>query len=70
MIRSACWPPVGLQAAHVRGHSQHGPDDVADGLALCALHHMLLDLGVLGLTADWRISVSGLYVPGFRRRTS
>lgn len=54
--------PVGLQAAHVRWHSQHGPDEVANGLALCALHHVLLDLGVLGLTADWRISVSGLYV--------
>ena len=54
--------PVGIEAAHVRWHSQHGPDDVANGLALCALHHVLLDLGVLGLTADRRICVSGLYV--------
>jgi putative restriction endonuclease len=54
--------PVGLEAAHVRWHSQDGPDVVANGLALCALHHALLDLGVLGLTTDLRIRVSSLYV--------
>jgi putative restriction endonuclease len=46
----------------VRWHSQNGPDEVANGLALCALHHLLLDLGVLGITADLRIQVSRLYV--------
>jgi putative restriction endonuclease len=35
---------------------------VANGLALCALHHALFDLGVLGLTTDLRIRVSSLYV--------
>ena len=30
-------------------------------LALCALHHALFDLGVLGLTAERRIRVSDLY---------
>jgi hypothetical protein len=35
---------------------------VANGLALCALHHALFDLGVLGLTTERRIRVSGLYV--------
>lgn len=54
--------PVGLEAAHVRWHSQAGPDVVANGLSLCALHHALFDLGVLGLTADRRIQVSSLYV--------
>jgi putative restriction endonuclease len=54
--------PVGLEAAHVRWHSQKGPDLVANGLALCALHHALFDLGVLGLTAELRIRVSSLYV--------
>ena len=29
--------PVGIEAACVRWHSQDGPDDVANGLALCAL---------------------------------
>jgi putative restriction endonuclease len=54
--------PVGIEAAHVRWHSQDGPDVVANGLALCALHHVLFDLGVLGLTVERRIRVSGLYV--------
>ncbi len=54
--------PVGIQAAHVRWHSQHGPDEVANALALCALHHALLDLGVLGITQDRRILVSRFYV--------
>jgi putative restriction endonuclease len=54
--------PVGIEAAHVRWHSQDGPDEVANGLALCALHHALLDLGVLGITADLHIQVSHLYV--------
>ncbi|MGW1373619.1 phosphorothioated DNA-binding restriction endonuclease [Streptomyces sp. NPDC002446] len=54
--------PVGLEAAHVRWHSQDGPDEVANGLALCALHHTLFDLGVLGLTAGLRIQVSQRYV--------
>ncbi len=54
--------PVGLEAAHVRWHSQDGPDVVANGLALCALHHALFDLGVVGLTTDLRIRVSRYYV--------
>lgn len=54
--------PVGIEAAHIRWHSQDGPDEVANALALCALHHALLDLGVLGITEDRRIRVSGLYV--------
>jgi len=54
--------PVGIEAAHVRWHSQEGPDEIANALALCALHHALFDLGVVGITEDRRISVSGLYV--------
>jgi putative restriction endonuclease len=41
--------PVGLDAAHVRWWSFGGPDDLDNGLALCALHHKLFDRGVLGL---------------------
>lgn len=33
--------PVGIEAAHVRWHSQEGPDETANALALCALHHTL-----------------------------
>jgi putative restriction endonuclease len=54
--------PVGIEAAHVRWHSQEGPDVVANGLALCALHHALFDPGALGLTPERRIRVSGLNV--------
>ena len=54
--------PVGIEAAHVRWHSQRGPDEIANALALCALHHALFDLGVLGITEDRRIRVSSLYV--------
>ena len=46
--------PVGIEAAHVRWHSQQGPDEIANALALCALHHALFDLGVLGITEDRR----------------
>jgi putative restriction endonuclease len=54
--------PVGIEAAHVRWHSQEGPDEIANALALCALHHALFDLGVVGITEDREICVSGLYV--------
>jgi putative restriction endonuclease len=54
--------PVAIEAAHVRWHSQQGPDEVTNALALCALHHALFDLGVLGITEDRRIRVSSLYV--------
>lgn len=54
--------PVGIQAAHIRWHSQDGPDEIDNAAALCVLHHTLLDLGVLGLTNDLRVRVSDLYV--------
>jgi putative restriction endonuclease len=54
--------PVGIEAAHVRWHSQGGPDELSNAVALCALHHVLLDRGVLGLTSKLTIEVSRLYV--------
>jgi putative restriction endonuclease len=54
--------PVGLEAAHVRWHSQGGDDSLVNGLALCSLHHVLFDIGVLGVTTDRRLKVSALYV--------
>jgi len=54
--------PAGLDAAHVLWHSQGGPDDADNGLALCSLHHVLFDLGALGLTADLTVRVSPHYV--------
>jgi putative restriction endonuclease len=42
--------PVGLEAAHIRWHSAGGPDEIANGLCLCSLHHKLFDRGVITLT--------------------
>ena len=36
---------VGVDAAHVMWHHAGGPDAVSNGVALCALHHRLLDRG-------------------------
>lgn len=43
---------VGLDAAHVRWHQAGGPgvDEVSNGVALCVLHHRLLDRGAFTLT--------------------
>ncbi|PAP75845.1 phosphorothioated DNA-binding restriction endonuclease [Rubrivirga marina] len=44
--------PVGLDAAHVKWHQYGGPDEVRNGLALCALHHRLLDRGAFTVAAS------------------
>jgi putative restriction endonuclease len=54
--------PVALEAAHVRWHSQDGPDELENGLCLCELHHALFDLGVIGLTDHQKVTISPLYV--------
>jgi putative restriction endonuclease len=54
--------PVAIRAALVHWHSRGGPDEVANALALCALHHVLFDLGAVGITADRRITVARAYV--------
>ena len=54
--------PVAIEAAHVRWHSWDGPDELANAIALCSLHHALFDYGVLGLSPDLRIKVSPDYV--------
>jgi putative restriction endonuclease len=54
--------PVGLQAAHVHWHALGGPDEIANGLALCDLHHTLFDRGALGLDHARIILVSPVFV--------
>ena len=49
---------VGIEAAHVRWFNLGGPDTPNNGLALCSLHHKLLDRGALGLDRAHRIRVS------------
>ncbi|MEU7003741.1 phosphorothioated DNA-binding restriction endonuclease [Nonomuraea sp. NPDC046570] len=53
---------VGLDAAHVRWWAFQGPDELANALCLCVLHHKLFDKGVLGLTPGRTISVSARFV--------
>lgn len=53
--------PVGLEAAHIRWFNFGGPDDLDNGLALCSLHHKLLDRGVLGLSDPETVTVSSTY---------
>jgi putative restriction endonuclease len=57
---------AGIDAAHVRWFNFDGPDDLDNGLALCALHHKLFDLGALGLDLSLRVLVSAV----FNARTS
>jgi putative restriction endonuclease len=52
---------VGIDAAHVRWFALDGPDDLDNGLTLCALHHKLFDRGVLGVDLDLRVHVSTTY---------
>ena len=53
--------PVGIEAAHVRWFNFGGPDDMDNGLALCSLHHKLLDRGVLGLQDPGTVQVSSTF---------
>jgi putative restriction endonuclease len=58
---------AGLEAAHIQWHHVGGPDIESNGLALCALHHKLFDLGVFTLAAaDHRIVFSQHAVSGDR----
>jgi putative restriction endonuclease len=54
--------PVGLDAAHVKWWAMDGPDSAENGVCLCSLHHKLFDKGVLGVTENWRITVSGSFI--------
>ncbi|PTL55564.1 phosphorothioated DNA-binding restriction endonuclease [Paraconexibacter algicola] len=48
----------GLEAAHVLWHTHGGPDELDNGLCLCALHHLALDRGALSIDDEYRLLVS------------
>jgi len=50
--------PIGVEAAHIKWKQARGPDDVSNGIALCALHHKMLDKGALHVTKDLHLLVS------------
>ncbi|MFO7609461.1 MAG: HNH endonuclease, partial [Candidatus Krumholzibacteriia bacterium] len=43
---------VALEAAHIMWHQAGGPDVEANGLALCPLHHKLLDRGAFTVSTE------------------
>lgn len=50
--------PLALEAAHVMWHCYGGPDDAGNGLVLCSLHHVALDMGAIGIGDSMRVAVS------------
>ncbi len=50
--------PVGLDAAHIMWHQAGGPAVVANGLALCTMHHVVFDRGAFMLRPDRTLLVS------------
>ncbi len=53
---------TGIDAAHVQWHSYRGPDEVANGIALCKLHHWAFDKGILGIDEEERIRIADVFV--------
>jgi putative restriction endonuclease len=50
---------VGVEAAHIRWVQFGGPNRVSNGIALCALHHKIFDMGGLSIDRDnWTLVVS------------
>lgn len=50
--------PIALEAAHIKWFQAGGPDIETNGLALCSLHHKLLDRGALAIGRDLKIVIS------------
>ena len=50
--------PIALEAAHIKWHQAGGPDTEQNGLALCSLHHKLLDRGALAISQEYKVIVS------------
>lgn len=49
---------LGLGAAHIQWRNKGGPDEVPNGLALCAIHHIALDRGGISLDDELNVLVS------------
>jgi putative restriction endonuclease len=49
---------LGLEAAHVKWHQAGGPDTQDNGLALCVMHHKMLDRGAVTVREDYAVVVS------------
>ncbi|QDU47382.1 hypothetical protein Mal52_59110 [Symmachiella dynata] len=49
---------IALEAAHIKWHQAGGPDMEMNGIALCALHHKVFDLGAFTINRELMIVVS------------
>jgi putative restriction endonuclease len=47
-----------LEAAHIKWHQAGGPDSEQNGLALCVMHHRMLDRGAFTVDGHHRVAVS------------
>jgi len=50
--------PIALEAAHIKWFQAGGEDTESNGLALCSLHHKLLDRGALAISNELTIIIS------------
>lgn len=50
--------PIALEAAHIKWFQAGGPDTENNGLALCSMHHKLLDRGALAISETLTVMVS------------
>lgn len=55
---------VGLEAAHIKWFQAGGPDIENNGLALCALHHKIFDLGAFTIQPEDRVMVFSRHLIG------
>ena len=49
---------LALEAAHIMWHQAGGPDVESNGLALCSIHHKMLDRGAFTVSNEYRVLVS------------
>jgi putative restriction endonuclease len=49
---------IGVEAAHIQWHNSQGPDAVNNGLALCSIHHKLLDYGAIGFNDNLELLIA------------
>lgn len=49
---------IGVEAAHIKWWAAFGPDEISNGIALCSIHHKLLDRGAIGMTERMTFAVS------------
>lgn len=53
---------TGVDACHIKWHSARGPDTLANGIALCKMHHWAFDRGVVTLNEDLIVTKATSFV--------